>query len=403
MRVLRRSWRTGTLFIGTVALVAALVPGLTGQVAAASSDASAAWPIGAICSCTGPEASSTSVSAPTLEAWADWVNAHGGINGHKIDLIVKDDGFNPGTALSEAEQMVSQDHIIALFDNSDVDTDFETYVAQHHVPVVGSYADSTAMYTNADFFPNGATINWTPYDTVFMAKMVHAKKLADLYCAEVAECKEYIGAGRVAAEKAGLSLVYTAAISFAAPNYTAQCLAAKYAGADAMTVGDASAIVVKVAQNCQQQGYTPIELSADGTVAESWRTTPVMNGNLDVQPDIPFFVHDTPATDTMYAAIDKYEPSLAHSPDFGEVVPEAWTSGLLFQAAAQAAHLGDNATAAQVTDGLYDLHGDTLGGMAPPLTYTRGKPTTDINCVFLMGIKNGNWTLPIGLKQVCPT
>ena len=43
-------------------------------------------------------------------------------------------------------------------------------------------------------------------------------------------------------------------IGFAAPNYTAQCLAAKQAGATAMSVGDASSIVVKVAQDCATQG-----------------------------------------------------------------------------------------------------------------------------------------------------
>ena len=77
-----------------------------------------------------------------------------------------------------------------------------------------------------------------------------------------------------------------------------------------------------------------------------------MNGNLDVQPDIPFLVDSTPATKAMNAAIDKYEPSLAKSPNFGEVVVEAWTSGLLFEDAAKAANLGNNATPARVIQGL---------------------------------------------------
>jgi branched-chain amino acid transport system substrate-binding protein len=368
-----------------------------------STSSSTPFTIGVICSCTGPEASSTATSAPTIEAWADAVNAKGGINGHKVQLVVKDDATNPGTSLSEVESMVSQDHVLAIFDNSDVDSAFEGYVAQHHVPVIGSYADSTAMYTNADFFPNGSTINWEPYGTVYLAKRAHATKLADLYCAEVAICKQATQAGEKVTAKAGLHTVYTAAIGFAAPNYTAQCLAAKESGATAMTVGDASAIVVKVAENCAQQGYKPIELSADGTVAEDWRTTPAMNGNLDIQPDIPFFVDSTPATKAMYAAIRKYEPSLASSQNFGEVVVEAWTSGLLFEAAARAAHLGSGATPAQVIKGLYDLHGVTLGGMAPPLTFAKNKPTTGIKCDFVMGIKNEKWTLPIGLKTICPS
>lgn len=396
----RRGWSPGLLLVSLV--VAAAILTSFPAAAGARGRAKEPWAIGMICSCTGPEASSTSVSAPTLVAWADAVNAKGGVDGHRIKLIVKDDATNPGTALAEVESMVSQDHVLAIFDNSDVDNAFEAYVAGHHVPVIGSYADSTAMYTNADFFPNGSTINHEPQAFVYLARRVHAKKVADLYCAEVAICKQATEAGIPVFAKAGIKVSYTAAIGFAAPNYTAQCLAAKESGATAMTVGDASAVVVKVAQDCAAQGYKPVQISGDGTVAESWRTTPAMNGNLDVQPDIPFFVNSTPATRAMYAAIRKYEPSLATSPDFGEVVVEAWTSGLLFEAAAKAAHLGNGATPAQVIKGLYDLHGVTLGGMAPPLTFARNKPTTGISCNFVMGIKNGKWTLPIGLKTICP-
>ena len=219
---------------GLIVLLATISVGAVGVPAAAAPGSSSAWPIGVICSCTGPEASSTSVSTPTLEAWADHVNAKGGINGHDVDLIADDDGTNPGTALTDAEKLVSQDHVLAIFDNSDVDSAFATYVAQQHVPVIGSYADSDEMYTNADFFPNGATINWEPLDGVDVAKMVHAKKIADLYCAEVAICKQATVAGEAVDAKHGLKVVYSAAISFAAPNYTAQCLAAKADGAQAM-------------------------------------------------------------------------------------------------------------------------------------------------------------------------
>lgn len=398
MRAFRRC--AATVGLPVLALVVSVVvPVLAARPAAAAS----AWPVGVICSCTGPESSSTSTSAPTLDAWADEVNAKGGINGHMVNLIVKDDDTNPATASSEAQELVTQNHVLAIFDDSDVDSAFAPYVTQHHVPVVGSFADSHEMYTNADFFPNGATINWAPADIVYLARHLHAKKLSDLYCAEVPICKQFVKADKVAASKAGLEVTDTAPISVAAPTYTAQCLAAKESGATAMTVGDASGIVIKVAEDCAQQGYKPTQLNVDGTVGESWRTTPALDGNVDVQPDVPFFVQSTPATAEMMGAIKKYQPSLASSPDFGEVVPEAWTSGLLLEAAARAAHLGDDPTRVQVMNGLYDLHGDTLGGMAPPLTYKRGKPTTDINCVFLMGIKNGQWTLPMGLKQVCPT
>ena len=54
----------------------------------------------------------------------------------------------------------------------------------------------------------------------------------------------------------------------------------------------------------------------------------------------------------------------------------------VFEDAAKAANLGNNATPAQVIQGLYDLRGDTLQGMAPPLTFTKNTPTTGIDCAF---------------------
>ena len=80
--------------------------------------------LGIMCSCTGPEASSTAQTTPVLQAWAKYVNAHGGVKGHPISVIAKDDQFNAGTAIADVEQMVTQNHVAAIFDTSNVDTTF---------------------------------------------------------------------------------------------------------------------------------------------------------------------------------------------------------------------------------------------------------------------------------------
>src|SRR5580698_11637337 len=57
--------------------------------------------IGFICGCSGDEASSIAVSSGVMQAWASYENAHGGIEGQKVDVIVKDDAGNPITSVSE--------------------------------------------------------------------------------------------------------------------------------------------------------------------------------------------------------------------------------------------------------------------------------------------------------------
>jgi branched-chain amino acid transport system substrate-binding protein len=49
---------------------------------------------------------------------------------------------------------------------------------------------------------------------------------------------------------------------------------------------------------------------------------------------------------------------------------------------------------------MYQLHAETLGGLAPPLTYTQGQPA-DINCFFIVGVQNGKYVAPLGTKPAC--
>ena len=301
--------------------------GSVGQSAGAATPAPLV--VGDICSCTGPEASTIAQTSPTAQAWASSVNAEGGIEGHKVDVIVKDDAYNPTTSLAEAQTLVEQDHVVAIMDNSDEDQSWAPYVKQQGVPVLGD-TDTVAGYTNSDFFTPGLTFNNATPGEVAAMKRAGVKKVADLYCAEVAICAQSAVEIKSALAKVGLKLVYAASIGFAAPNYEAQCLAAKQAGATAMYVGDASGVVTKVAQNCASQGYAPLEFGGDGTVSISWLSIPAMQGNVDVQPEIPWFVHDA-ATKPMYAALDKYAPSVPTGPNFGEVVVQVWAEGTEFE------------------------------------------------------------------------
>jgi hypothetical protein len=170
-----------------------------------------------------------------------------------------------------------------------------------------------------------------------------------------------------------------------------------------MTVGDATQIVNKVVQNCAAQGYDPVQLSGDGTVGISWLSIPQFNGNVDAQPDVPFFVHNA-ATDPMYTALEKYYPSQLTNPNFGEIVVENWADAILLQDAIGAVKLASTPTAAEVTAGMYALpQGTTLGGLTPPLHFKKGKPTTNA-CFFYMGIKNGKFIeLKSTAQPTCPT
>lgn len=398
-----RCWRRSLILVAAVLMSATTLVGLGTAGTASAASSSVPLKIGVICSCTGALASSIDVGPPALEAWADSVNNSGGINGHKVDIIVKDDAFNSGTSLSEAEQLINQDKVIALVDSSDVDAAWGTYAEQHNVPVVGGGSSSELFLTNPDFFAVGQTLDDYFINFIDAAKKVGASNLGEFYCAEAATCQEGVAPLEATAKKVGEKIGYVTEISASAPNYTAQCLAAKQNGVQALTVADAVSVVQTVASDCVQQGYTPTEIALDGGVALSFEKAPgIDNHFIGSEPDIPFFADNTPAAKAMNATIKKYAKSTYDSPNYNEQATQMYLSGLLFADAAKAGKVGVKGapTAAELLNGLYSLHADTLGGLAPPLTYHKGK-ATPIDCWYWIRVQNGKFTTPYGTKSVC--
>ena len=49
-----------------------------------------------------------------MELAVEQINAAGGLNGKKVELITRDDNANPGDAVRVAEELVSRDHVDVL-------------------------------------------------------------------------------------------------------------------------------------------------------------------------------------------------------------------------------------------------------------------------------------------------
>ncbi len=358
--------------------------------------------IGFVCTCTGPFASSTANVETPYKAWASSVNASGGINGHPVVVDYKDDAGNPGTSLSEVQSFVSSDHVIAVVDASNDDAAWASYVSQQNIPVVGTTTSTQPMFTNPDFYPEGQT-----EDSLFPALIGGAKKLGAtntglIYCAEAVQCQQGVAPFKQTAAAENVPLVYNASISATAPNYTAQCLAAKQNGVKALFVGDAITVVEKVFSDCDAQGFDPISLQDGENLAPAFLNATTIKSNSIVEvPNLPYFA-TTPAVAAMNSALDKYFPGF-RAKELAELPMESWVSGQMLEAAAKAGNVGANGstpTAAQLTAGLNSFNGETLGGLAPPLTFAAGKPHT-VDCWYLVTIKGGAFATPYGLAPTC--
>jgi branched-chain amino acid transport system substrate-binding protein len=400
MTLQRRLHICGVLLMSLVISAAMMVVGEAAQAA----DNGAPITVGIICSCTGPEASSIIAGPPAYQAWASSVNAHGGIGGHDVKVIVKDDAANPTTSLSEAQSLINQDNAVALVDDSEVDSSWGTYVRQHNVPVIGGASFSYLYVTNSDFFSVGQTPDNYAVNYAEAAKKVGAKTIGEIYCAEAAACQQGATGLKTTSDGLGVQDVFSIAASASAPNYAAQCLAAQQAGVKMLVPGVATTVGESIATDCSKQGYNPYYVVADGGVAVSSATTPGFDhsgtGLVVSEPDLPFWVKSTPGSKTMYKAFKKYKPSLTGSSTFNAEAVQFWDSGLLLAAAVNASAASKSVTSASLVSGLYKLKGTTLGGMAPPLTYHRGVPNP-VDCWFWGRVTPKGFTTPYGLKADC--
>jgi branched-chain amino acid transport system substrate-binding protein len=107
-----RMWQrfTVTAGIGLLALISA------------GHQASAQIKIGSVLSVTGPASFLGDPEKKTLELYVDEINAKGGVNGQKLQLIVYDDSGNANNARTFATRLVEEDKVVAMVGGSTTGT-----------------------------------------------------------------------------------------------------------------------------------------------------------------------------------------------------------------------------------------------------------------------------------------
>ena len=379
----------------------------SGSSGANTSGTSAAAPkgalikIGVIGSLTGAQASSSDQGATVAPAWAAWINANGGINGHPVQVIVLDDKGDPATAQADGQQFAS-DGVAAIIVSSDnLVSAFDGAAIAKGNPLIGGPSDENDWYAKAGMFPTmTGIVNGLAAQVAVAAKYGHARKFANLYCAEVAACAQANPILQGAAKAAGIGYTQLA-VSYTAPSYTAQCLQLKQEGVVYDQHNFTTAAAVRFVQNCQAQGYFPTWGSSEQSIGAAYAS---LSNFTAYGPAYAFpSVASSATVDQFRSAMQKY----ASGSNWREGTASFTWDGL--QTLAQAVKdenipAATAVTAADVTAGLYSFKNQNLGGLlANGLTYTKDKPfgITANACYFVVGMKDGQTTAPAGLTPQC--
>ena len=362
----------------------------------------AAIVLGTICSCTGPAASATGDDQATYTAWQDMVNASGGINGHPVKIIVKDDTGSPTLALQDAKQLVEQNKIMALVGmGSVVPSAFAGYMQHAGIPVIGGITSDNTMVTNPDFYPVGSNLTVVTAGFLKNAEKVGGNGFGVAYCAEFPACKAAYQIASTEASTSGGVKVSSTTLSQSTPNFLSQCLAIKSSGVGSVEVAGIPTETQRLVDDCAQQGVKVNYVQVEWTIAQQEIRDPNFSGMLLLGADAPYEDASVPGTAQFLNALNKYAAGTTANAEFTPNAYMSWLGLQLFAAASQAAGgFTPTSTPADVKKGLYDLRGTTLDGSTPPLTYTPDQPTV-LSCYFVSQVKNGAVTYPEGTQAQC--
>ena len=331
------------------------------------------------------------------QVWAQSVNSRGGLDGHPVEIITGDDGGDPARNLSLVKDMVENRGVVAFIANI-VPLSLNgslSYLKEKGVPTFGGDGATTTWWEHDVLFPTNNYIDSGLLGGVAIAAQVNKPKIGLLFCGEASACTHVRDIYTdEAVKKQGGTLVYRAQISLAQPDFTSECIQARNAGAEALIFAADGNTVSRAARACFQQGYRPQIVSFGLALVNSIASDRNLDGMIGATTGFPWFL-DAPELAEYNGAIQRFAPKL----DRSGATATVWAGGKLLEVVGR--KLSDKPTAQELLEAGWQIKNETLGGLAPALSYSRGGPSAKPNCYTRVALQGGKFVAPDGLKQKC--
>ncbi len=340
-----------------------------------------------------------------LALWVQAVNSAGGIACHPVKAYQLDDGSSPSQAAANAEDLIKNKKAIAIVGVAQpiVLDATRSVTSKAGIPIVGGDLFGVAWSTDPLLFQQGTSaVSSFAVGLQAAAESVRATKAGVMYCVEAEICAVLNRNFDAIAKVAGLQPVYRQSMSITQTSFTSNCQNAKAAGAEVLFLGMEGASIQRVANSCAAIGYNPV-IAAPGLAVPAsveinqqlQRNTVFLGAGV-----APFKVDLLPAQKAFHEAVKRF----GGGQPIDQNTLQGWVAGKLFEAALNS--LGDSLATRAVTTpdvfkGLYSLpKNETLGGLAPPLNFSEGKPAPNIGCGFVVALLKGGFQAPVGNKRV---
>ena len=382
---------------------AASAPGPKGPVPVPAGEPGTRSPVvvATIGTMSGPAASALLGVVQGAQLWVKWINAHGGVQGHQVRQILLDDGGDPARNRAVAQEAIEKRGVVAFLASPIAVTGQASvdYITAKGVPVIGSDGGGDWFYTSPMFFPHtvhGSVLGIAGGSSAAKQLLAESKKkFGVLFCVETSACENYTKTFEQTSTSAGMSQVFRSKMSLAQPDFTAECLSARNAKADAVVLVMDPNSVGRASASCARQNYHPVYILIYVSTPDRFKDDPNLDGAIIPTPVFPWFKPYSPATIEFQDAFRSFGKGLSISGN----IASGWVAGKLLERAA--IKITEPPSSQSLLSGLWSIRNDTLGGLTIPLTFEENKPAARLACWFNVRVKSGAWVSPDGFLQHC--
>ncbi len=344
---LRGKRKAGILAAGLVATTLFASACGNGGGTTTSGGGSSSYKIGALLGLTGSYSALGTNEQKALQLYADRVNAKGGIDGHKIELVFADTTSSESEAVNQLRKLATQDNVIAVIgpSSSGEGVAVKPISASLKVPVIvpASSKDIVTPLDQAKY----SFKEFPASDASLQAQLTYAQDQGWKKVAILASNNGY-GQEPVAAlpglvGKYGLELVASETFPPTATDVTAQLSSIAGKNPDVVlvwAVNPANAIVAKSAQNIS---FKPMLFNSPGAASPDYIKVggEAVNGTL-VQGSMVAVPNDIKPENPQYQAVSEFVKAWKdkYNSEPNQYAANGWDCMLLLQAALQKGKVG---------------------------------------------------------------
>ena len=348
-------------------LSAAAVAGIIALGPAAAQDA---YTIGLTGALTGPPASTYAPAVEALRIYLEKVNAAGGINGKKVNLVLQDDSAEPGKSTANAKKLITQDNVILLM-NASLSSTYAPVVAEAKragVPLLfASGVCPKDVYPPADPLLFCTTAYAATYDSRatlgFIKETAKAPVKIGFSAMAIPLSRAEMDFAEKQAPGLGMTVVGKEVIPPPTPDYTPFATKLKDAGANWVFSWAPWVTQVRTLEALRRLGWEGdyiawSHLEAEGELARlKDGKFYVIGANALFQDELP--IHKEIADAAKKAGV-QYPP---------QQMAEGWIAGMVIEAALKSA--GWPATPEKLAAAMGNLKVDTKGLRGGPIEWTK--------------------------------